>query len=131
MHFKRIIKKVLLLRKLLKTILWNWTNDKMNWGNTGYTYKGLTWPKNWIKTRFHTLTSHLKWINNDLFSSQQEQNSARWIKEQEETQNIEPSSVFYDNGVSNTAVRIEGYLFKRSHQKVCLNCSLRVLRPVI
>ena len=70
-------------------------------------------------------------IYDEYFSSQQEQNSARWIKEQEETQNIEPSSVFYDNGVSNTAVRIEGYLFKRSHQKVCLNCSLRVLRPVI
>ena len=66
-----------------------------------------------------------------FFSSQQEQNSARWIKEQEETQNIEPSSVFYDNGMSNTAVRIEGYLFKRSHQKVCSRCSLRVLRPVI
>ena len=77
------------------------------------------------------LTSHLNWTKKCFFSSQQEQNSARWIKEQEETQNIEPSSVFYDNGVSNTAVRIEGYLFKRSHQKVCLNCSLRVLRPVI
>ena len=56
------------------------------------------------------------------FSTQQEQNSARWIKEQEETQNMETQSVFFDSTASNSAshIQIEGYLFKRSHQKVIL-----------
>ena len=51
-------------------------------------------------------------------SIQQEQNSARWIKEQEETQNLKPIRIFNETNAVSQGVRIEGYLFKRSHQKV-------------
>ena len=61
-------------------------------------------------------------------SVQSEQNSARWIKEQEEAQSMTPVKMFNENNAISQGVRIEGYLFKRSHQKVHKHHSFTHLR---
>ena len=47
-------------------------------------------------------------------SIQQEQNSARWIKEQEETQNLTPVKMFNETNAVRLAV-------KSSHDKILLD----------